>query len=168
MELFCCPLPRWSMTSWILRTTVWTPRAYRTALSVKSSVSVSEIKLLAINVTLSLKETSSLKEDDVLLVYYPIPNNKGNVYEVWSLSYDLCVILLTLLAQWFSIPWPYRWWFSSWIHQTCSRLRIFSASWFHSVYFFFFCLFSVFLPLLKVSFVKAGIKAASFSTESQV
>lgn len=71
-------------------------------------MSVSEIKLLAINVTLSLKETSSLKEDDVLLVYYPIPNNKGNVYEVWSLSYDLCVILLTLLAQWFSIPWPYR------------------------------------------------------------
>lgn len=37
MELFCFPLPQWSMSHRILRTTVWRPRACRTALPVKST-----------------------------------------------------------------------------------------------------------------------------------
>lgn len=62
--------------------------ACRTALSVKSIVSVSEIKLLRNNVTLDWEETYSEQEADACICYIStislLPNNKENVHEEHS------------------------------------------------------------------------------------
>lgn len=57
---------------------------------------MSYIKLLRISVTLVLKETASNKDD---VVYVPckfttslLPNNKYNIYEVYSLSYMIYIL----------------------------------------------------------------------------
>lgn len=68
----------------------------RTALSVKSTASVSEIKLLGLNVILVFEENFLWERSwciCTLLVYYLIPNHKDNIYIVQTLSiwftYDL-------------------------------------------------------------------------------